>query len=128
MTTVVTRAAIRDTLNPVQSARAFSLMVLCDGCCTDFGTKFGCINLKSSRLAWHILVFGKFWGAKFIINQMLLKETLKPENRNTRPMSESFGQYFGLIKDRTFMLPAVASGLLQGAFLFICQFQVSCLW
>ena len=31
-------------------------------------------------------------------------------------MSESFGQYFGLIKDRTFMLPAVASGLLQGAF------------
>lgn len=116
VTTVVTRAAIRDTLNPVQSARAFSLMVLVMGVAPILAPSLGALILKVAD--WH----GVFWFLagfgvlNLLLTKFFLKETLKPENRNTRPMSESFGQYLSLMKDRTFMLPAVAAGLLQGAF------------
>ncbi|OOR84205.1 multidrug effflux MFS transporter [Moraxella canis] len=113
---VVTRAAIRDTLNPVQSARAFSLMVLVMGIAPILAPSLGALILRVAD--WH----GVFWFLagfgvlNLLLTKFFLKETLKPENRNTRPMSESFGQYLSLMKDRTFMLPAVAAGLLQGAF------------
>lgn len=116
VTTVVTRAAIRDTLNPVQSARAFSLMVLVMGVAPILAPSLGALILKVAD--WHGIFWflASFGVLNLLLTKCFLKETLKPENRNTRPMSESFGQYFDLIKDRTFMLPAVASGLLQGAF------------
>lgn len=116
VTTVVTRAAIRDTLNPVQSARAFSLMVLVMGVAPILAPSLGALILKVAD--WHGIFWflASFGVLNLLLTKCFLKETLKPENRNTRPMSESFGQYFGLIKDRTFILPAVASGLLQGAF------------
>ncbi|MPX08405.1 multidrug effflux MFS transporter [Moraxella catarrhalis] len=116
VTTVVTRAAIRDTLNPVQSARAFSLMVLVMGVAPILAPSLGALILKVAD--WHGIFWflASFGVLNLLLTKCFLKETLKPENRNTCPMSESFGQYFGLIKDRTFMLPAVASGLLQGAF------------
>lgn len=116
VTTVVTRAAIRDTLNPVQSARAFGLMVLVMGVAPILAPSLGALILKVAD--WHSIFWflASFGVLNLLLTKCFLKETLKPENRNTRPMSESFGQYFGLIKDRTFMLPAVASGLLQGAF------------
>ena len=116
VTTVVTRAAIRDTLNPVQSARAFSLMVLVMGVAPILAPSLGALILKVGDcrgIFWFLASFGVL---NLVLTTCFLKETLKPENRNTRPMSESFGQYFGLMKDCTFMLPAVASGLLQGAF------------
>ncbi len=116
VTTVVTRAAIRDALNPVQSARAFSLMVLVMGVAPILAPSLGALILKVAD--WHGIFWflASFGVLNLLLTKCFLKETLKPENRNTRPMSESFGQYFGLMKDRTFMLPAVASGLLQGAF------------
>lgn len=116
VTTVVTRAAIRDTLNPVQSARAFSLMVLVMGVAPILAPSLGVLILKVAD--WHGIFWflASFGVLNLLLTKCFLKETLKPENRNTRPMSESFGQYFGLMKDHTFMLPAVASGLLQGAF------------
>ena len=116
VTTVVTRAAIRDTLNPVQSARAFSLMVLVMGVAPILAPSLGALILKVAD--WHGIFWflASFGVLNLLLTKCFLKETLKPENRNIRPMSESFGQYFGLMKDHTFMLPAVASGLLQGAF------------
>lgn len=116
VTTVVTRAAIRDTLNPVQSARAFSLMVLVMGVAPILAPSLGALILKVAD--WHGIFWflASFGVLNLLLTKCFLKETLKPENCNTRPMSESFGQYFALMKDRTFMLPAVASGLLQGAF------------
>ena len=118
VTTVVTRAAIRDTLNPVQSARAFSLMVLVMGVAPILAPSLGALILKVAD--WHGIFWflASFGVLNLLLTKCFLKETLKPENRNIRPMSESFGQYFGLMKDHTFMLPAVASGLLQGAFFF----------
>lgn len=41
---------------------------------------------------------------------------LAPENRNTKPISQTFVSYVELAKDKTFIIPALAGGLLQGAF------------
>lgn len=115
-TTVVTRAAIRDTLTPIQSARAFSLMVLVMGVAPILAPSFGAIILQVAdwrSVFWFLAGFGLL---NLILTKLFLTETLKPEYRNTRPMRETFGQYLSLMQDRSFILPALAAGLLQGAF------------
>ncbi len=116
VTAVVTRAAIRDTLNPVQTARAFSLMVLVMGVAPILAPSLGAIILQVAD--WHAVFWflAGFGLLNLILTKLFLKETLKPEYRNTKPMRETFGQYLSLIKDGRFMLPALAAGLLQGAF------------
>ena len=116
VTAVVTRAAIRDTLNPVQTARAFSLMVLVMGVAPILAPSLGAMILQVAdwrAVFWFLAGFGLL---NLILTKLFLKETLKPEYRNTKPMRETFGQYLSLIKDGRFMLPALAAGLLQGAF------------
>ncbi|WFF38473.1 multidrug effflux MFS transporter [Moraxella nasibovis] len=116
VTGVVTRAAIRDTLSPVQSARAFSLMMLVMGVAPILAPTLGAAILQVAD--WHTLFwFLAAYGVLVIIlTKLFLKETLAPENRNTRPMSETFIGYVDLLKDKTFVVPAVAAGLLQGSF------------
>lgn len=116
VTAVVTRAAIRDTLNPVQSSRAFSLMVLVMGVAPILAPSLGAAILQVAD--WHAVFWflAGFGLLNLILTKLFLKETLKPEHRNTRPMRETFGQYVSLMQDRSFMLPALAAGLLQGAF------------
>lgn len=116
VTGVVTRAAIRDTLSPVQSARAFSLMMLVMGVAPILAPTLGAAILQVAD--WHTLFwFLAAYGVLVVIlTKLFLKETLAPENRNTRPMSETFIGYVDLLKDNTFVVPAVAAGLLQGSF------------
>ncbi|OOR89590.1 Bcr/CflA family drug resistance efflux transporter [Moraxella caviae] len=116
VTAVVTRAAIRDTMNPIQGARAFSLMVLVMGVAPILAPTLGALILKLA--SWHALFwFLAGYGAlNLILTKLFLKETLAPENRNTKPVSETFKGYASLVKDKTFIVPAVAGGLLQGAF------------
>lgn len=116
VTAVVTRAAIRDTLDPVQSARAFSLMVLVMGVAPILAPTLGAAILQVAN--WHMLFWflAGYGVLNIILTKLFLKETLAPENRNTRPMSETFLGYVDLMKDKTFTVPAVAAGLLQGSF------------
>lgn len=116
VTGVVTRAAIRDTLSPVQSARAFSLMMLVMGVAPILAPTLGAAILQVAD--WHTLFwFLAAYGVLVVIlTKLFLKETLAPENRNTRPMSETFIGYVDLLKDKSFVVPAVAAGLLQGSF------------
>lgn len=116
VTGVVTRATIRDTLNPIQSARAFSLMVLVMGVAPILAPTLGAMILQV--FDWHVLFwFLAAYGVLIVIlTKLFLKETLLPENRNTRPVSETFIGYVDLLKDSTFTIPAVAAGLLQGSF------------
>lgn len=116
VTMVVVKACVRDTLTPVQSARAFSLMMLVMGIAPILAPSLGAVILKISN--WH----GLFWflvgyGAlNVILTKLFLKETLTPENRNTTPISTTLMAYGDLLKDKTFVMPALAGGLLQGAF------------
>lgn len=113
---VVIRAAIRDKLPPIQSARAFSLMVLIMGIAPILAPTLGASILQATNwrmLFWFLVAYGVLI---IILTKVFLKETLAPENRNTRPISATFLNYLDLLKDKTFTLPAVAGGLLQGAF------------
>ncbi|VEG12661.1 Sulfonamide resistance protein [Moraxella cuniculi] len=116
VTAVVTRAAIRDTLSPVQSARAFSLMVLVMGIAPILAPSLGALILRVAgwhEIFWFLAAFG---ALNILLTKCFLKETLQPQYRNSTPMTQTLGQYISLMKDRSFMLPAVAAGLLQGAF------------
>ncbi|AWY21754.1 MFS transporter [Moraxella bovis] len=116
VTAVVTRAAIRDTLNPIQGARAFSLMVLVMGLAPILAPSLGALILGFTdwhALFWFLAGYGVF---NIILTKLFLKETLAPENRNTKPISQTFASYLDLAKDKTFIIPAVAGGVLQGAF------------
>ena len=116
VTAVVTRAAIRDTLNPIQSARAFSLMILVMGVAPILAPTLGTLMLKFAN--WHILFWflAGYGVLNIILTKLFLKETLAPQNRNTKPISTTFASYGDLLKDKTFIIPALAGGLLQGAF------------
>ena len=116
VTAVVTRAAIRDTLNPIQSARAFSLMVLVMGFAPILAPSLGTLVLEFVRwqgIFWFLAGYGVLI---LVLTKFFLKETLAPENRNTRPVSETLSGYVDLLRDKRFLLPAVGAGLLQGAF------------
>lgn len=116
VTAVVTRAAIRDTLTPIQSARAFSLMVLVMGIAPILAPSLGSLLLGFANwrmIFWLLAGYGVF---NILLTKLFLKETLAPQNRNTKPISATFVGYVDLLKDATFVLPALAGGLLQGAF------------
>lgn len=116
VTAVVTRAAIRDTLTPIQSAKAFSLMVLVMGVAPILAPSLGALILQFA--SWHAVfwVLAMYGVLNLILTKCFLKETLSPENRNTKPIRATFSGYMDLLKDKTFIIPAVAGGLLQGAF------------
>lgn len=116
VTAVVTRAAIRDTLNPIQGAKAFSLMVLVMGLAPILAPSLGTLILNFAdwhALFWFLAGYGLF---NIVLTKLFLKETLAPKNRNTKPISQTFVSYLDLVKDKTFIVPAVAGGVLQGAF------------
>ncbi len=116
VTAVVTRAAIRDTLSPVQGAKAFSLMVLVMGLAPILAPTLGALILSFAD--WHALFWflAGYGVLNLILTKLFLKETLPVHNRNTKPVSQTFVSYLDLIKDKSFILPAVAGGLLQGSF------------
>lgn len=116
VTSVVARASVRDVLDPIQSARAFSLMVLVMGVAPILAPTLGTVILQAAdwhALFWFLAAYGVFI---IILTKFFLKETLLPANRNTRPMRETLVGYLDLLKDKTFVIPAMAAGLLQGAF------------
>lgn len=116
VTGVVTRACIRDTLTPIQSARAFSLMMLVMGVAPILAPSFGAFLLKFAN--WHVIFWflAGYGVLNIILTKLFLKETLTDENRNTAPIGETLLGYVDLFKDKTFIIPALAGGLLQGAF------------
>lgn len=112
---VVTRAAIRDRLTARQTAKAFSIMVLVMGIAPILAPSLGALFLRYFN--WHSIFW--FLAAFGVLNLLLTKffffETLTPENRNSRPIKEVFGQYWDLLKDPRFGYPAIGGGLLMGA-------------
>lgn len=116
VTAVVSRAATRDRLDPVQMSRAFSLMILVMGLAPILAPSLGALLLKFSgwrTLFWFLAGYGVL---NLVLTKLFLKETLKKEHRNTAPIHQTLKGYASLLKDKRFMIPAVAGGLLQGAF------------
>lgn len=116
VTGVVTRAATRDVMTPVQMAKAFSLMVLVMGIAPILAPSLGALLLRFFEWRALFWVLAGYGILNIILTKLFLKETLKPEFKNTKPMSQTFKGYANLLKDSRFTIPAVAGGLLQGAF------------
>lgn len=116
VTAVVTRAAIRDTLSPVASARAFSLMILVMGLAPILAPSFGALILKIGNWQMIFWILAGYGVLNLLLTKLFLKETLPVCQRIKTPMSHALLGYVDLLKDRRFLLPAVAGGLLQGAF------------
>ncbi len=115
VTSVVTRAAIRDTLTPKQTAKAFALMMLVMGVAPILAPSLGALLLKFAdwqAIFWFLLIYGLL---NMVLGKLFLKETLTDEFRNVHPTSTVLHQYADLLKDRRFQLPAVGAGLLMGS-------------
>lgn len=115
VTSVVTRASIRDRLTPKQTARAFALMMLVMGVAPILAPSLGALLLQFAHwhaIFWFLLAYGVLI---VLLAKVFFKETLKEEYRNTRPASQTLYQYVDLLKDNRFNLPAIGAGLLQGA-------------
>ena len=112
---VVTRAAIRDTLPPKQTAKAFSIMILVMGLAPILAPSLGAALLQF--FDWHAIFWflSGFGILSLFLTKFFFAETLKPEDRNHRPISTVLGQYYDLLKDPTFGYPAIGAGLLMGA-------------
>lgn len=117
---VVTRAAIRDTLHPKQMAKAFSIMILVMGLAPILAPSLGALFLKFyswQAIFWFLAGFGVL---NIILTKLFFKETLTEENKSTRPFNTVFSQYLDLLKDPLFGYPAIGGGLLMGAmFIYI---------
>lgn len=115
VTTVVTRAAIRDSLSPIQSAQAYTLMVLVMGVAPIFAPLVGSVLLfflDWKGIFWFLCGYGVLM---LLLTQFYFKETLAKENRTTSSLTKVFEQYIDLFKDKKFVLPALSGGLLMGA-------------
>ncbi len=115
VTSVVTRASVRDTLEPQQMAKAFALMYLVMGVAPIFAPFLGTVLLQF--FDWHII----FWFLlaygflNILLTKLFLTDTLSDEFRNTEPASKVLHEYWDLLKDRKFNLSAIGAGLLMGA-------------
>lgn len=134
VTTTVSRAMIRDTMDTKQMARAFSLMVLVMGVAPIFAPSIGALILRGFE--WRALFW--FMAGYGVLNLALtlfyLQETLPKARREKSPIWHSFAIYIDILKDKSFLTPALAGGLLMGAFfiylsasssLFMEQYGVS---
>ncbi len=117
VTSVVTRAAVRDTLPPKQMAKAFALMYLVMGVAPIFAPSIGALLLQFFDWHWHILFwFLLAYGVlNILLTKLFLKETLTDEFRNVRPANQILHEYWDLLKDPTFNLSAIGAGLLMGS-------------
>lgn len=116
VTAVVSRASIRDVMQPIQMARAFSLMVLVMGVAPILAPSFGSFLLHFfdwRALFWFLAGYGVL---NLLLARFFFQETLKKELRTKTPASQTLKIYLDLFKDKRFVVPAVAGGLLQGAF------------
>ena len=115
VTSVVTRAAIRDVMSPKQMAKAFSLMVLVMGIAPILAPSLGAVFLRFfdwHAIFWFLLAFGVL---NLLLTKLFFKETLPPEYRNHHSIKQVFKQYWELLTDKRFSLPAIGGGLLMGS-------------
>ncbi|MBS9780253.1 MAG: MFS transporter, partial [Moraxellaceae bacterium] len=115
VTSVVTRASVRDTLAPQQMVKAFALMFLVMGVAPIFAPFLGTILLQFFDwriLFWFLLAYGFL---NIILTKLFLIDTLSEEFRNTEPASKVLHEYWDLLQDYRFTLPAIGAGLLMGA-------------
>lgn len=134
---VVARSAVRDRLNGVEAAQAFSSLMIVQGLAPILAPLVGSLILY--LLNWRaIFVFLFLFGAMaFVLAWFKFPETLPPERRQQHTVGSALKNYLALFKDPSFIIPSLASGILMGMMftyinsaseLFIDHLHVSTTW
>ncbi|MBF7688984.1 multidrug effflux MFS transporter [Acinetobacter rathckeae] len=111
---VVARSAIRDCLEGAEAAQAFSSLMAVQGLAPVLAPLFGSVVL--AYFEWRA-IFGALFalGAiALILSWFQFPETLPPARRKKHTFTSALKGYAELAKDQSFIVPAVASGLLMG--------------
>ena len=112
---VIARAAIRDRLSNEQMSQAISMLILVMGVAPIVAPALG--NLVLIQFSWQVifLVLALFSVICLVWSYVDFEDTLPIEKRSVKPWSGVLGEYVELLKDKRFLLPAVASGMLMCA-------------
>lgn len=110
------RAAIRDRLSPLQSAKALSNMMLIMGIAPIIAPLIGGWLLVT--LGWQsIFIFLACCGlASILLVHFKFDETLDIQQRPPLSLGHAFSNYAKILQDRSFLIPTLAGSLSYAAF------------
>lgn len=111
---VVARSAIRDRLEGVEAAQAFSSLMIVQGLAPVLAPLVGSLVLYfvDWRAIFNFLFLFGLMG--FVLAWFKFPETLPVERRQQHTVGSAFSSYISLLKDQSFIIPSLASGILMG--------------
>ncbi|MHA3090852.1 multidrug effflux MFS transporter [Acinetobacter brisouii] len=111
---VVARSAIRDRLNGTDAAHAFSLLMIVQGVAPIVAPLIGSLMLWAFNWRSIFVVLLVLGIISMIVSYFRFPETLPPERRQKHTVASALKSYIYLCQDRSFIVPALASGILMG--------------
>lgn len=117
---MIPRAVVRDRCDPIGMVRAMSMLMLVMGLGPMLAPLLG--TAVMALFGWRaiFLILAAFSAVCLVMVAFGLRETLDPRNVQPLHLSHVLGNYGALLRDRSFMQPAITSSLTQaGMFAYI---------
>lgn len=112
---VIARAAIRDKLDTVDMAKAFSALVMVMGVAPILAPSLGDLLLRVSDWRTIFWVLAGIGLLNLLVVHWFFEDTLPVEKRQPLNLKNAATGYATVLRDRSFSLPALGSGALMGA-------------
>lgn len=112
---VIARAAIRDRLDTVDMAKAFSALVMVMGVAPILAPSLGDLLLRIADWRTIFWVLAGIGLLNLLVVHWFFDDTLPVEKRQPLNLKNAAKGYAAVLKDKTFSLPAFGSGALMGA-------------
>ena len=107
---VVARAVVRDLYAGAAAARAFASLMLVMGAAPILAPVVGAQVLRLTTWRGVFVVLAVAGAALLVCTWRSLPETLEPDRRNDGGLGHTVRVFAGLLRDRGFLIPAVAGG------------------
>lgn len=111
---VVARSAIRDRMSGPEAAHAFSLLMIVQGVAPIIAPLSGSLMLWAFNWRSIFVVLFLLGIMAMVVSYFKFPETLPVERRQKHTVGSALKSYVDLFLDRSFIVPAVASGILMG--------------
>ncbi len=111
---VISRSVVRDLYDTAEAARMFSLLMLIMGAAPILAPLLGGQILLVAGWRGIFAFLAAFGIASLGASAAFLPESLPPEKRIARPMSELISIYGTLLQERRYLLYAIALGCVSG--------------
>jgi DHA1 family bicyclomycin/chloramphenicol resistance-like MFS transporter len=117
---MISRAVVRDSFEDVHAARVLALLMLVMGLAPILAPIIGGWILVVAGWRTIFYVLAAYAAALLLATAVLLPETLPPERRNAHGIGRALHTYLQLLRDRGFMVNALAGGFIfAGMFAYI---------